>query len=157
MEGKRVAILVFMEAGLLQWSEYIPHRNVQIVAILVFMEAGLLREPQKYSRIGNWRRNPSFHGSGFTTISINRYSTGSIKVAILVFMEAGLLLFEMRFWKHLITCSRNPSFHGSGFTTIKCADLLFTFASVAILVFMEAGLLPRKKINHAKMELLSQS
>ena len=86
-----VAILVFMEAGLLQQSQiFVAGLNSQ-VAILVFMEAGLL----PYSDIANvlkiLRRNPSFHGSGFTTMKYLRQPTRAFMVAILVFMEAGLL------------------------------------------------------------------
>ncbi len=68
-----VAILVFMEAGLLLAVTIIFKKLQKLVAILVFMEAGLLR-------------NALWTGG---TNAINH-------VAILVFMEAGLLHFVLK-------------------------------------------------------------
>ncbi len=68
-------------------------------------------------------RNPSFHGSGFTTMLGNNLKTiTELPVAILVFMEAGLLHTAGKFTKKLST-------------------------RVAILVFMEAGLLLEQKVT----------
>ncbi len=64
-------------------------------------------------------RNPSFHGSGFTTQAEILRLRSLLRSQILVFMEAGLLQQSQIFValiKSELT-SRNPSFHGSGFTT----------------------------------------
>ena len=83
------------------------------------MEAGLLQEAvAPMYTISSVCRNPSFHGSGFTTHICVRTLHRKVK-------------------------RRNPSFHGSGFTTgSEMTSPGFTIVKVAILVFMEAGLLP---------------
>ena len=65
------------------------------------MEAGLLPNELSNKFFALFSRNPSFHGSGFTTND-----------------DLGITLGVKK--------SRNPSFHGSGFTTQIYGHLLRT-------------------------------